>query len=79
MEILIPLAGLIDKDAELVRLTKEMEKLAGEMKRLNGKLSNEKFVSRAPEAVVEKEKQKLAEAHSAHEKLTEQFNKISAM
>ena len=79
LEILIPLAGLIDKDAELIRLTKEMEKLAGEMKRLNGKLSNEKFVSRAPEAVVEKEKQKLAEAHSAHEKLTEQFNKISAM
>ncbi|HBA33379.1 MAG TPA: hypothetical protein DCZ12_04505, partial [Gammaproteobacteria bacterium] len=64
LEILIPLAGLIDKDAELARLQKEMDKLDKDAGRIQNKLANENFVARAPEAVVEKERQKLAEVHS---------------
>ena len=45
LEVLVPMAGLIDKDAELGRLNKELGRLLGEIKRLGGKLSNEKFVS----------------------------------
>ncbi len=79
LEILIPLAGLIDKDAELARLQKEMDKLDKDAGRIQNKLANENFVARAPEAVVEKERQKLAEVHSAREKLAGQFEKISAI
>ncbi|MCG8383670.1 MAG: valine--tRNA ligase, partial [Gammaproteobacteria bacterium] len=77
LEILIPLAGLIDKDAELARLQKEMDKLDKDAERIQSKLANENFVARAPEAVVEKERQKLGEVHSAREKLAGQFEKIS--
>lgn len=76
MEILIPLKGLIDVDAELKRLQKEMDKLSKEQERLNSKLTNQNFVGKAPPAVVQKEKEKLAEASSSLEKLKEQFSKI---
>jgi len=79
MKVLIPLAGLIDKDAELARLAKEMGKLAGEIKRVQGKLSNPKFVDKAPEAVVQKEKDKLAEAQAAMDNLSAQADKIRAL
>ncbi len=58
-ELLIPMAGLIDKDAELARLTGEVKKIEGEIKRIEGKLSNQGFVAKAPEAVVAKEREKL--------------------
>lgn len=57
-EIFIPLLDLIDREKELERLNKEREKLIGEIERVEKKLSNEKFVSKAPEAVVEEEKAK---------------------
>lgn len=77
MKILIPMAGLIDKEAELSRLSKEIKRLEGEVKRFTGKLSNESFVSKAPEAVVEKEKQKLQETEIALKNLKDQYEKIS--
>ncbi|MGL6296835.1 MAG: valine--tRNA ligase, partial [Plesiomonas sp.] len=58
-EVLIPMAGLIDKDAELARLQKEIEKVNGEVSRIENKLANEGFVARAPEAVIAKEREKL--------------------
>jgi valyl-tRNA synthetase len=79
MKVLIPLAGLIDKDAELNRLKKEIDKLDGEVKRLNGKLSNANFVDRAPEAVVQKERDKLTEAESALSNLQQQADKIKSL
>ena len=79
MEVLVPMAGLINKDAELGRLQKELDKLQKEISRFEGKLSNEKFVSNAPEAVIAKEREKLADAKAAHEKLAEQFAKIEAL
>ncbi len=59
LEILVPLAGLIDVDAEIARLDKEIAKLEKEIGRLSGKLNNEKFVANAPEDVVAAEKAKL--------------------
>ena len=57
-EIFIPLDDIIDYEAELDRLQKEKKKLEGEVKRVKGKLSNEGFVSKAPQKVVEEEKAK---------------------
>ena len=79
MEILVPMAGFIDKDAEIGRLNKEIDKLTKEAARLNGKLNNANFVDKAPAAVVEKERAKLNEYSSALEKLEQQKQKIEAM
>jgi valyl-tRNA synthetase len=79
MEVLVPMAGLIDVKAELARLNKEMSKAEGEIKRLEGKLGNEKFVANAPSDVVDKEKEKLASAKQSLATLTEQVTKIENM
>nr|WP_067287353.1 valine--tRNA ligase [Marinobacterium profundum] len=79
MEVLVPMAGLIDKDAELARLQKELDRLQGEIKRVVGKLSNAKFVANAPDEVVAKEREKIAESQSAFDKLSEQYAKIEAL
>jgi len=79
MEILVPMAGLIDKDAEIARLNKEIDKLSKEVARTEGKLGNEKFVGKAPADVVLKEKEKLADYKAAQSKLQEQVQKIAAL
>ena len=79
MKLLIPLAGLIDKQAEMERLNKNMAKLQTEVDRLNGKLSNENFINKAPEVVVNKEREKLAEAKSALNSLQTQAEKIQSL
>ena len=58
--IYIPFAELVDIEKEKERLLKEKERLEGELKRVNGMLSNEKFISKAPEAKINEEKEKLA-------------------
>jgi len=77
MNLLIPLAGLIDKDAELSRLRKNILKLEQEVQRIEAKLGNDNFISRAPTAVVDKEKDKLAEAQSALTSLKSQADRIA--
>lgn len=79
MEILIPMAGLIDKDAELARLSKAIDKTEKDLSRVQGKLANEKFVSNAPDAVIEKERSKLDEAEKQLSKLKEQYETINAL
>jgi len=79
MKVLIPLAGLIDKEAELERLNKEIGKIKADMKRTEGKLSNTNFVDKAPQAVVQKEKDKLTKANDAITQLREQVQKISKL
>jgi valyl-tRNA synthetase len=79
LTVLIPMAGLIDKDAEIARLNKAMDKLNQDAERTRGKLNNERFVSKAPAAVIDKEKAKLKEAESALEKLMAQKADIEAM
>ena len=58
-EIYMPFTDLVDIAKELERLAKEQKKLQGEIKRCNGMLNNEKFVSKAPEAKVQAERDKL--------------------
>ncbi|WP_296229415.1 valine--tRNA ligase [uncultured Pseudomonas sp.] len=79
MEVLVPMAGLIDKDAELARLDKEIGRLEGEVQRVGGKLSNQGFVAKAPAEVLDKERAKLAEAEQALAKMVEQRGKIAAL
>jgi valyl-tRNA synthetase len=79
MQLLIPLAGLIDKQAELVRLQKNIQKLEQDAERIKAKLANENFVSRAPANVVNKEKVKLAEAESALGSLRGQEERIATI
>lgn len=71
-ELLIPMAGLIDKAAELDRLGKEIQRIEDEIGRIESKLANEGFVARAPEAVVAKEREKLNGYIDAKVKLQEQ-------
>lgn len=77
LKILIPMAGLIDKDAELARLDKEIQRIQNDLPRVEGKLSNPAFVDKAPAEVIEKEKAKLAEMHGALKNLQAQREKIS--
>jgi len=79
LEILVPMAGLIDFEAELKRLTKEIEKLSGEVNKLSGKLSNKKFVANAPAEVVAKERDKLAEMQGSMAQLTAKQSAIAEM
>ena len=61
-KILIPLAELVDRDKEVARLKKDLEKVEKDINMLEGKLSNENFVSKAPAQVIEAERTKLAKA-----------------
>jgi len=79
MKVLIPMEGLIDKDAEIQRLTKELEKKQQEYERVAKKLENPNFVDKAPAPVVEKERSKLSEIKIALEKLQEQLEKINKL
>jgi valyl-tRNA synthetase len=65
----LPLEGIIDFAAEKVRLGKEIEKLQSEAKKIAAKLDNADFVARAPEEVVEENRERLADAHSRATKL----------
>ncbi|MEM5506967.1 valine--tRNA ligase [Shewanella frigidimarina] len=72
MELLIPMAGLIDVGAEVARIDKQLEKLAQEIARIEGKLSNQGFVAKAPAAVIDKERAKMTDLTRDIEKLNEQ-------
>lgn len=78
-ELLIPMADLVDKATELERLAKEVTKLEVEIGKIESKLSNEGFVSRAPEAVVAKERERMTEFEQAKIKLIEQQAVIAAL
>ena len=79
MEVLVPLAGLVDVEAERQRLTREIEKLDKEIARLSGKLSNDSFIAKAPADVVEREQAKLADAKASRTTLTQQMEGLDAL
>ena len=79
LEILVPMAGVIDVAAELSRLDRDIGKITIEVNKLSGKLSNAKFADKAPAEVVEKERQKLEDFESSLSKLLEKRSAIAEM
>ena len=79
LEILVPLAGLIDVAAEQARLRKEIGKLEGALKGINAKLANDKFTSNAPAEVVAKERAKQAELTAALAALNDKLDQLSKL
>jgi valyl-tRNA synthetase len=79
MKVLIPMAGLINKEEEKKRLNKEMDKLKANIDRGEAKLTNKKFIDKAPAEVVAKEKSKVAEMQSSLDNLSEQLQRIESM
>lgn len=79
LRLLIPLAGLIDKDQELARLTRELNKLSPEIEKLDAKLKNKGFTDKAPVQVVEKEQGKLKEMLNTLNELETQLKKIGEL
>ena len=76
---ILPLAGIVDLKQEGARLQKEIDKLSDEISRFDKKLANEKFVSNAPAAVVEEQKERRGEAAEAQGKLTAALKRIEAL
>jgi len=79
MQVLVPMSGLIDKDAEVDRLTREIDRKEKERARAEGKISNPKFVDRAPADVVQKEKYKLQDLETALQQLIAQKDRVASL
>ena len=76
--VVLPLAGVIDLDQEKARLSKEIDKLTGEITKIDQKLDNANFVSRAPEEVIEEQRDRRATAEAAKQKLADALARLSA-
>ncbi len=79
MKILVPMAGLIDMDAERARLAKEIARVEGEIGKCQVKLGKPDFVDNAPPAVVEKERQRLKDFETAVQGLKEQLRRLATL
>lgn len=77
MQLLVPMAGLIDKQAEVDRLSREIERKEKEHSRASGKISNPNFVDKAPADVVQKEKDKLQDLEAALQQLIAQKERVA--
>jgi valyl-tRNA synthetase len=72
----MPFAELVDIEKEKERLLKEKERLEGELKRVNGMLSNERFISKAPESKINEEKEKLAKYTQMMQQVEERLSAL---
>ncbi|MES1953561.1 valyl-tRNA ligase [Salinisphaera hydrothermalis EPR70] len=79
MQLRVPLAGLIDTEAELARLDKRLAKIDKDLAGVRGRLSSDSFVSKAPADVVDKARAQAAELEREHAELTEQRGRIAAL
>jgi valyl-tRNA synthetase len=79
MQVLVPMSGLIDKDAEVDRLTREIDRKEKERTRAEGKINNPNFVDRAPADVVQKEKDKLQDLETALQQLIAQKDRVASL
>jgi valyl-tRNA synthetase len=75
-KLIIPLEGLIDPEEEMMRLQKELADVENDIKIISSKLANEQFISKAPTAVVEKEKAKVSDAESKKAMLEKSIAKL---
>ena len=76
--LILPLEGIVDLEKERARLTKEVEKLSGEIKKIDAKLSNEQFVAKAPEEVIEEQRDRREAAEQARDKLQKALEMLAA-
>jgi valyl-tRNA synthetase len=74
--LVMPLADVIDLKQERQRLEKEIKKVLGEIKKTDAKLGNDKFMSRAPEYVVEEQRERRAEAEAVLDKLKQALERL---
>jgi valyl-tRNA synthetase len=79
LKIMIPLAGLIEVDAELARLEKLLQKEQAELNRSEAKLGNPKFVNNAPDAVVDQERERLKNHTAKVDKIREQVARLEQL
>lgn len=77
MKLHIPMAGLIDLEAEKARLAKELKRIETEIGKCQGKLASDTFVANAPAAVVEQERQRLADWQAQQNALAAQLQKLA--
>ena len=78
LKVMVPLAGLIDLDAERGRIGKEVDKAQQELEKIDKKLSNEAFVAKAPEAVVNKDRERAAELQTTLQTLQKQIAALAS-
>ncbi len=78
-EVFIPLASLVDIEKEQARIGKEIDRINGEIKRAESKLGNASFMAKAPEAIVEEERAKLATAQEMLQKLLQRKVDLSQL
>jgi valyl-tRNA synthetase len=76
VQVLMPLAGVVDVDALRAKLEKDLGKVEAEIKSLSGRLANQNFVSKAPADVVQGAKDALAEAEKQAEILRDRLNRL---
>ncbi len=74
----MPLEGVIDIGAESERLKREIDKVGSEIAQITAKLANEKFVSRAPEHVVQEQRERKLEAEGTAAKLEQALKRLEA-
>jgi valyl-tRNA synthetase len=79
LQLLVPMKGVIDVDAERARLQKQMQKIQIEIRKANGKLGNDKFVNNAPAAVVSQERERLADFERQLKQFDEQFARLDTL
>ncbi len=79
LKVLVPLGEVIDKQSEVDRLTRELEKFRKDLVRSNGKLENRSFVDKAPKQVVDKERQRVTEIVLAIDKLQAQLDEVRGL
>ncbi len=77
--LILPLAGVVDIDQERARLQKELDKIAGEINKFEKKLSNENFLSKAPEAVVAEQRERKADAEAQQVKVAEALKRLESV
>ena len=77
LEIFIPLAGLIDLEVEKQRMKKEIDRISRQISGLEKKLTNENFLNKAPENVVNQEKEKMTNFNEKLKKLNANFNRLN--
>ena len=79
LEVHVPMAGLIDTEAEIQRLTKQVGKLEGDIKGLTGKLNNPGFTDKAPAEVVARERGRLADAERQRDTILSTIESLNAL